>query len=315
MFSKPSKTDTTAENYVKDKLDIADNETESKTGKAKDNTKNLYSEQLTTPKKQLDQNAGVNIARTGGNYGHINNRDYSTTLRLARQADRYNSRPQAHVIHQGSYKGSGMQDMGTLEDRPNLNTMEQRAMDQAFQLDTNQKTLAQALQDAVNRKDLDAFKMYYAQRYGIELTEMQAEIVMTQFARQSEMTQMLTKSLSEFNKYFGRAFDAETSTVLYNIAKKDNLFGTVLATYMLNMPMPALSDYETNQFKIDYFEEKFGPNWAQVSGDKLAEAEAEADRVITKLYRRQNNYTAAQISGPRGTLNDFKDFFKGTFGD
>ena len=314
MFSKPSEIDDTAENYVKDKLDASNNEVESITGKAKDNTEGLYQGQLNTSKDQLDQNAGVNIAMTGGNYGHINDRDYSTTLRLARQADRYNSRPRAHVVHRGSYKGSGIQDMGTLEERPTLNTMEQRAMDQAFQLDTNQKSLAQSLQDAVNHKDLDAFRMYYAQRYGVELSEMQAEIAMTQFARQAEITQILTKSLATFSKYFNRAFDTETISALYNTAKQDNSFGMVLSTYLLGGPMPSLSDYSAQTFKTEYLKSKLGDDWTTASGAQLAKYEAEADRELYKLYRHQNNYTVAQMSGIRGTFDNIKDWFSGTFG-
>ena len=314
MFNQPSKIDETAEGYVKDKLDESNNEVESITGKAKDNTEGLYQEQLNTSKEQFDQNAGVNIAMTGGNYGHINNRDYSTTLRLARQADRYNSRPQAHVVHRGSYKGSGIQDMGTLEERPTLNTMEQRAMDHAFQLDTNQKSLAQSLQDAVNRKNLDALKMYYAQRFNTELSEMQAEVAMTQFARQAEMTQMLTKSYNTFNKYFDRAFKTDTITALYNTAKQDNNFGMVLATYLLGGPMPSLSDYSAQTFKTEYLKSKLGDNWTEASGAQLAKYEAEADHELYKLYRHQNNYTAAQTSGIRGTVDDIKDWFSGTFG-
>ena len=314
MFNQPSKIDEAAEGYIKDKLNVSNNEVESKTGKAKDNTGGLYQEQLNTSKEQLEQNAGVNIAMTGGNYGHINNRDYSNTLRLARQADRYNSRPRAHVVHQGSYKGSGIQNMGTLEERPSLNTMEQRAMGQAFQLDTNQKSLAQSLQDAVNRKDLDAFRMYYAQRYGIELSEMQAEVAMTQFARQAEMTQMLTKSYSTFSKYFNRAFDTETISALYNTAKQDNNFGMVLSTYLLGGPMPSISDYSAQTFKTEYLKSKLGDNWTAASGAQLAKYEAEADRELYKLYRHQNNYTAAQMSGIRGTFDNIKGWFSGTFG-
>lgn len=314
MFNKSSTIDDTAEEYIKDKLDVSNNEIESQTGKAKENTEGLYQEQLNTPKEQFDKNAGVNIAKTGGNFGHINNRDYTTTLRLARQADRYNSRPQAHAIHQGSYKGSGIQDMGTLEEKPMLNTMEQRAMDQAFQLDTSQKSLAQALQDAVNRKDLDAFRTYYAQRHDIELSEMQAEMAMAQFARQAEITQILTKTYNTFSKYFNRAFDTETITALYNTAKQDNSFGMVLSTYLLGGPMPSLSDYSAQTFKTEYLKSKLGDNWSKASGAQLARYEAEADRELYKLYRHQNNYTAAQVSGIRGALDNISDWFSGTFG-
>ena len=229
MFNQPSKIDETTEGYVKDKLGESSNEIESKTGKAKDNTEDLYQGQLNTSKEDLYQNAGVNIAKTGGNYGHINNRDYSTTLRLARQADRYNSRPRAHVIHQGSYKGSGIQDMGTLEERPTLNTMEQRAMDQAFQLDTNQKSLAQSLQDAVNRKDLEAFKMAYMQLYGITLSERDAIVAMTNMIRGAESQQILAQGMD----YFKRAFGTETGTALYNLSQSDtpmlaNMLGQII---------------------------------------------------------------------------------------
>ena len=39
-----------------------------------------------------------NIAKGESQYGMFNDRDYSTTLRLAREADRYNNKPTEHIM-------------------------------------------------------------------------------------------------------------------------------------------------------------------------------------------------------------------------
>ena len=144
------------------------------TNQSSDETRGLEKEQRSRSKESLDPNAGKNIAQGQGQYGMINNRNYAKTLRLAREADAYNNKPQAHIVRVGSVFGSGIQDMGTGYDRPKIQTMETRAMDQSFQLDTSQKQLAQALQDAVNHKDLNAFIKTYSQLYGITLDKQQA---------------------------------------------------------------------------------------------------------------------------------------------
>lgn len=197
--------------------------------KASNETRGLEQEQYDKDKSKLDTNAGKNIAKGESQYGMFNNRDYSTTLRLAREADRYNNKPTEHVMGIGTRKTGGNKDYGLGYDRPRIQTMETRAMDQAQQLDTQQKNAAIALQDAVNRKDLEAFKMAYMQLHGIVLSDRDATVAMTNMIRGAESQQILAQGMD----YFKRAFGTETGIALYNLSQGDdpqlaNMIGQII---------------------------------------------------------------------------------------
>ena len=203
---------------VNNKKDQAVSEIHDTNKKAADETRKYEEEQHKTDKSKLDPNANKNIAKGESQYGTFNNRDYSTTLRLAREADRYNNRPAEHVMGIGTRKTGGNKDYGLGYDRPKIQTMETRAMDQAQQLDTQQKSAAIALQDAVNRKDLEAFKMAYMQLYGITLSDRDATVAMTNMIRTTETQQILAQGMD----YFKRAFGTETGTALYNLSQSED---------------------------------------------------------------------------------------------
>ena len=203
---------------VNNKKDQAVSEIHDTNKKAADETRKYEEEQHKTDKSKLDPNANKNIAKGESQYGMFNNRDYSTTLRLAREADRYNNRPAEHVMGIGTRKTGGNKDYGLGYDRPKVQTMETRAMDQAQQHDTQQKGAAIALQDAVNRKDLEAFKMAYMQLHGITLSDRDATVAMTNMIRTSETQQILAQGMD----YFKRAFGTETGTALYKLSQSEN---------------------------------------------------------------------------------------------
>ena len=203
---------------VNNKKDQAVSEIHNANKKAADETRKYEEEQHKTDKSKLDPNANKNIAKGESQYGMFNNRDYSTTLRLAREADRYNNRPAEHVMGIGTRKTGGNKDYGLGYDRPKIQTMETRAMDQAQQLDTQQKSAAIALQDAVNRKDLEAFKMAYMQLHGIALSDRDATVAMTNMIRTTETQQILAQGMD----YFKRAFGTETGTALYNLSQSED---------------------------------------------------------------------------------------------
>ena len=203
---------------VNNKKDQAVSEIHDANKKAADETRKYEEEQHKTDKSKLDPNANKNVAKGESQYGMLNNRDYSTTLRLAREADRYNNRPTEHVMGIGTRKTGGNKDYGLGYDRPKIQTMETRAMDQAQQLDTQQKSAAIALQDAVNRKDLEAFKMAYMQLHGIALSDRDATVAMTNMIRTSETQQILAQGMD----YFKRAFGTETGTALYNLSQSES---------------------------------------------------------------------------------------------
>ena len=203
---------------VNNKKDQAVSEIHTANKKAADETRKYEEEQHKTDKSKLDPNANKNVAKGESQYGMFNDHDYSTTLRLAREADRYNNRPAEHVMGIGTRKTGGNKDYGLGYDRPKIQTMETRAMDQAQQLDTQQKSAAIALQDAVNRKDLEAFKMAYMQLYGITLSDRDATVAMTNMIRTTETQQILAQGMD----YFKRAFGTETGTALYNLSQSEN---------------------------------------------------------------------------------------------
>ncbi|MEE0930241.1 MAG: hypothetical protein UIM53_04515, partial [Acutalibacteraceae bacterium] len=203
---------------VNNKKDQAVSEIHDANKKAADETRKYEEEQHKTDKSKLDPNADKNVAKGESQYGMFNDRDYSTTLRLARKADRYNNRPTEHVMGIGTRKTGGNKDYGLGYDRPKIQTMETRAMDQAQQLDTQQKSAAIALQDAVNRKDLEAFKMAYMQLHGIALSDRDATLAMTNMIRTSETQQILAQGMD----YFKRAFGTETGTALYNLSQSED---------------------------------------------------------------------------------------------
>ena len=121
---------------VNNKKDQAVSEIHDANKKAADETRKYEEEQHKTDKSKLDPNANKNVAKGESQYGMFNDRDYSTTLRLARETDRYNNRPTEHVMGIGTRKTGGNKDYGLGYDRPKIQTMETRAMDQAQQLDT-----------------------------------------------------------------------------------------------------------------------------------------------------------------------------------
>ena len=203
---------------VNNKKDQAVSEIHDANKKAADETRKYEEEQHKTDKSKLDPNANKNVAKGESQYGMFNDRDYSTTLRLAREADRYNNRPAEHVMGIGTRKTGGNKDYGLGYDRPKIQTMETRAMDQAQQLDTQQKSAAIALQDAVNRKDLEAFKMAYMQLHGIALSDRDATVAMTNMIRTTETQQILAQGMD----YFKRAFGTETGTALYNLSQSED---------------------------------------------------------------------------------------------
>ena len=232
------------------------------TNQSSDETRGLEKEQYNKSKSELDPNAGKNIAQGQGQYGMINNRNYAKTLKLAREADAYNNKPQEHIVRVGSVFGSGIQDMDTGYDRPKIQTMETRAMDQSFQLDTNQKQLAQALQDAVNHKDLNAFIKTYAQLYGIILDKQQAMVTMRQLERQAQISNTMQKYQAQWLAEFTRAFNAETVAVI-NDLQADPIFQNYLAWMLTGGAAPQQEQYVEQAFLNEYYKKngwRFGWN-------------------------------------------------------
>lgn len=216
-------------------------------------TEGLRDELSAYDKSKLSINHGKNIAKTGGEYGSLNNKDYSSTLRLMRRADAYNNRPQQKAL---MFNYGGINGPGSLteidKERPRLETEEMREMERNRQLDLNQKQLAQSLQDAVNHQDLELFIASYKQRFGIELDREQAELEMRKWARQQQYTDTIKRNWALFERDFG----ADTAKRLYGLVEEDPyLGGTISAVLMGQNVLPDQLEYTIQQYQNQLLKE------------------------------------------------------------
>ena len=295
---------TETEKEVNDKKDQAVSEINEANKKASDETRSLEQEQYNKDKSELDENAGKDIAKGESQYGMFNDRDYSTTLRLAREADRYNNKPKEHVMGIGTRKTGGNKDYGLGYDRPNIQTMETRAKDQAQHLDTQQKSAAIALQDAVNHKDLEAFKMAYMQLYGITLSDRDATVAMIQMARTAETQQILSQCMD----YFKRAFGTETGTDLYYMTKRgDGQLASAIAAIVTTGMVPP---QQAEIFAQEYMNMKMQEYAMQHPGATMQDAYNYGLGAYNRNMAQYSNYQAAYLSHDTGWLSRTKAWWE-----
>ena len=292
------------EKEVNDKKDQAVSEINEANKKASDETRSLEQEQHNKDKSELEENAGKNIAKGESQYGMFNDRDYSTTLRLAREADSYNNKPKEHVMGIGTRKTGGNKDYGLGYDRPNVQTMETRAMNQAQQLDTQQKSAAIALQDAVNHKDLEAFKMAYMQLHNIILSDRDATVAMTHMARTAETQQILSQGMD----YFKRAFGTETGTDLYYMSKNGDgqLASAVAAIITTGMVPPQQAEI----FAQEYMNMKMQEYAMQHPGAAMQDAYNYGLGAYNRNMSQFSNYQAAYLSHDTSWLSRTKAWWE-----
>ena len=297
QFYKPKLVDQTARDDRQGQTDKFSGELNNAVNTADTETQGLYGEQLDTNKSRLNPWQKSNYATDGGQYGRWNNRNYARTLRLAREADAYNNAPREKVQSVGTFRTGGPRDFGYAYDKPKLETMETRAMDQTVNLDTNQKQLAQSLQDAVNHKDYNAFIQAYAQRYGLVLSKEQAEVAMRQFSRQSEIQQILSKDLTQFQQEFMRGFNAETAATVYNLAGQNEKYAVLLADILLGTATPSQADIFA-QINAQYFAQQYAraAGRTQVTPADWERGKAEAYR-LNMTYVSEMDYYNTQAGG------------------
>ena len=278
---------------VNNKKDQAVSEIHDTNKKAADETRKYEEEQHKTDKSKLDPNANKNVAKGESQYDMFNNRDYSTTLRLAREADRYNNRPAEHVMGIGTRKTGGNKDYGLGYDRPKIQTMETRAMDQAQQLDTQQKSAAIALQDAVNRKDLEAFKMAYMQLYGITLSDRDATVAMTNMIRTTETQQILAQGMD----YFKRAFGTETGTALYNLSQSED--NPMLANMLSQIITGGVVPPEKGEIFLQQATDELAKEYQKQGKDKNTAYMLANAKVTSDLWQYDNMQQAILVHNNR----------------
>lgn len=247
--------------YMSNKLDQSKREFTSDTDTAKTDSDAEFQRVKDTPRESLYKYANSNMARGEGPYGMFNNRTYNHTLRLAREADAYNNAPQDKKLF---FQSGGSGQMGNLSlvdkySKPEIQTMETRAMDQAIKLDTNQKQLAQALQDAVNHKDLDAFIALYKQRYGIVLDRENAALEMIKLARQSQMSDVMQKYASIWRDKWQRYINADTLGAIQDLLAENPLFSNYIGNFLVGAS-PTLDDVQGQEAIRQLLKKKF-PTW------------------------------------------------------
>lgn len=278
---------------VNNKKDQAVSEIHDANKKAADETRKYEEEQHKTDKSKLDPNANKNVAKGESQYGMFNDRDYSTTLRLAREADSYNNRPTEHVMGIGTRKTGGNKDYGLGYGRPKVQTMETRVMDQAQQLDTQQKSAAIALQDAVNRKDLEAFKMAYMQLHGIALSDRDATVAMTNMIRTSETQQILAQGMD----YFKRAFGTETGTALYKLSQSEN--NPMLANMLSQIITGGVVPPEKGEIFLQQATDELAKEYQKQGKDKNTAYMLANAKVTSDLWQYDNMQQAILVHNNR----------------
>lgn len=250
-WSNPDIENKTTFSQVEDKSNKGVREIDSATNKTQQRMYDKANEQYSKEKSDLDVNAGKNIAKTGGQYGSLNGKTFSHTLNLMRQADEYNNRPESEMFSVGTRHTGGVKNLGIGYQKPVINTEEMREMERNRQLDLTQKDLAVRLQDAVNHKDLNAFIQLYQQLYNTEITRNQAEILMHQWTRQQEMSNILLKDVTTFNAYFRRYFSEETCRYIHDLAIKRPTMARMLTQAVFDGYMPPdVQDYLLEQVTI-----------------------------------------------------------------
>jgi len=243
-----------------------------------------------TDGSKLNKVQDANQAKGQGQYGMFNDKDYSTTLRLARKVDEYNSRPRTQLMSVGTRNTGGVQSLGYGYDKPGIDSMESKAIKQTINLDTNQKQLAQQLQAAVNAKDLEAFKQLVAQLYNVQLTDYQANIAMDQMAYQTEMAQIATKDLKAWQDTWARYFGAETAATLYNLVQDNETW----AIYLSDITTGKIPADKADQFASDFIQSWLKRTNVQTPEQATNELEA-AKKALIKLNIKYDVATKAAV--------------------
>ena len=269
-----------------------------KTRKERDEVINADGQKLNPQEDQKD-----NFAKTGGSKGSLTGKDFSSTLNLMRRADKYNNKPVENMIHYGSYKGSGIQNLGTGYERPKIETEEMREMERNRALDAQQKQLMVQLQDAINRKDVEAFKSAYEQIFGITLSETQIIEAMRQWTQQQQVTNTATKDIASWQKKFMRSFDEETLDYLMQLSETDNQLSQLLSNAMYGLPTPSLDERVLIRTRDALYKNN------KANGMSDLKAMNSANNAVLALNLFNDNITASVAKGTQRPGNRVRGYF------
>lgn len=280
-YSRPSIEGTDA-NELTDKIkDTAQAEATANKEKAQAGSESVVNEGMAYDKNKLDSNHNNNVAKGQSQYGMYNNKDYATTLRLAREADAYNQMPREQLMSIGTRNTGGIKNLGYGYEKPELQTMETRAMNQALGLDTAQKQLAQQLQAAVNANDFEMFKQLVTQKLGLELSDYEMQNLFNQYTRSLQLQNIVTKDLTEFKDEWSRHFNMASATTVYNMLLEDENWAVYASDILLGVPSPTQMEAWSSAY----------------TAQKLKEVPANAtdDDVLRTLYKAGQELVAMGI--------------------
>lgn len=305
-WKEPELENEEAKEKVQQKSDKGVQEIDTAKDKTESKTKSLGQEMQDKDKTELNENQNANYARGEGQYKPLNDKSYESTLRLMRRADKYNNKPLDHMFSVGTRHTGGVKDIGVGYERPRIESEETRTMERNRQLDLNQKQLAQELQAAVNRKDLDAFIKTYEQLFGIQLTRMQAEMALRQWMQQQQATNILTKDVAEWQKKFQRAFDEETLGYLFELSQTNNQLSQLLTNAMYGLPTPSLDERLMEELQMDLIGKyKQDGNLSNYAANK------KAMQTILALEELNNNATASTSKRTQKLGNRYEGYKEG----
>ena len=286
----------------KDKVDELGKQAKSAyTGNKKEaerGTDNVFDKGSNVPDESLYEDAKANQAKGQGRYGMFNDKDYATTLRLARNVDKYNSMPVQHMMSIGTHNTGGVKDLGTGFEKPRLETMESRAINQTLGLDTNQKQLAQQLQFAIDSKDLELLKQVLTQQLGLQVTDLQVKNIMDQMVKQTEISQLTQKELKIFSDKWTRAFGEETAATLYNMVQDNEAWAVYASEITTGTVPPGKEDQFAAGFVQNWFSEHQPQNSEQLIKEynaalkELTKFDIKADVATKAANRVYNNWFA-----------------------
>lgn len=307
-FEEPALKNKEAEEIVEGHSDKAAQQISNAAETGKEKTRKERDEVINTPGQTLNpqEDQKGNYAKTGGSKGSLTGKDFSSTLNLMRRADKYNNKPVENMIHYGSYKGSGIQNLGPGYNRPKIETEEMREMERNRALDAQQKQLMVQLQDAINRKDVEAFKSAYEQIFGITLSETQIIEAMRQWTQQQQITNTATKDITSWQKKFMRSFDMETLEYLVDIARSgDEQLAKLLSNAMYGLPTPSL-DESILQDSVNSLANIYEKN----DGMSSLRARLKANNVVNYLLLQNDNAISSSTKGsqnPREKYSGYKE--------
>ena len=296
-FKEPALKNKEAEGITEEYSDKAVQQISDAAETGKDKIRSERDEVINTPGQALNpqEKQKDNYAQTGGSKGSLTGKDFTNTLNLMRRADRYNNKPVTEMFSVGTRHTGGVKNLGTGYERPRIETEEMREMERNRALDLQQKQLMVQLQDAINRKDIEAFKSAYEQIFGITLSETQIAEAMRQWTKQQQITNTATKDITSWQKKFLRSFDEDTLEYLIQLSETDNQLSQLLTNAMYGLPTPNLDERVLIRTRDAIYKHN------KAGGMNELKAMNDANNTVLALSLYNDNITASVAKGSQRT--------------